>query len=401
MSELVSLPEMRGILARKRDNLSHVLPSYIDVDRFINVALMMLSRRPDLAKASQASLILSISEAGRLGLHPDGREATIIVYKGQAVLIPMVQGIINLMLRSPGVLKIEARAVFEGDEFYYEYGIAPKLVHRPDQSGHRENREVTHAYAIIWRQGTEPTFEVVHKDEIEQARLTSRAPDSPAWKAWYSEMARKVAVKRLAKYLDLSPEANRVIAADHQIMGDEDWADVPNGLSDEYANLLLKSRTEEGIEDLRRRLAGEDQEQEAEPEAEPEAETDAAIDVPQTEPQAEHEPEPEPEPQPAPESTHKKPPRLMNQWEGDVVQALMDTGLAEARTHAVNLLNLSCFIELPYGHLNPETAVAWALARKYAKEKDSKGDSISWSKTADTIYPTYEQEAIDLLSDLW
>ena len=48
-------------------------------------------------------------------------------------------------------------------------------------------------------------FDVLTRDEIDKARKVSRAQTGP-WKTWYAEMARKTAVRRLSKYLSLSPE---------------------------------------------------------------------------------------------------------------------------------------------------------------------------------------------------
>jgi hypothetical protein len=49
-------------------------------------------------------------------------------------------------------------------------------------------------------------IEVVWKHDIEKIRTNSASPNSPAWKEWYSEMARKTAVNRLSKRLPLFVE---------------------------------------------------------------------------------------------------------------------------------------------------------------------------------------------------
>ncbi|MBA7526207.1 hypothetical protein ES705_18368 [subsurface metagenome] len=208
--------------------------------------------------------MLAIMESARVGLMPDNREAVLIKYGKHAEFMPMVQGIVNLMLRSPGVLKAEARVVYEGDEFDYEYGLRPRLVHKPVAGV--DERMVTYSYAIVWREATEETFEVLHRDEIERARLTSRAPTSPAWKTWYGEMARKVALKRLSKYIDLSPEAKRAIEVDHAVTGMVDVEPAVDAVSDEYTSQLVRNKTEQGIVDLKERLS---EEEEDEPEEKP------------------------------------------------------------------------------------------------------------------------------------
>jgi recombinational DNA repair protein RecT len=204
----------------------------------------------------------------------------------------MAQGITRLMLRSPGLTKVEARAVFEGDVFQFNYGQHPDLEHVP-QGTDTASRKVTHAYAIMWRQGADPTFEVIDRDVIEEARLKSRSPDGPAWgnPLWYPEMARKVVLKRIGKYADLSPEATRAIEVDNLVSGDP-WAGAePEGVSPEYRNQLVRAQTQGSIERLKERMSADRQMQQEHPpleqevvQAEPAApETEASAEAP-TEP---------------------------------------------------------------------------------------------------------------------
>jgi len=226
-------------------------PLDVSHERFMRIALLYVTKNPKLWECSKQSVFLSIMEAARAGLMVDGKEAAIIPYKGVAEFMPMVSGIINLILRSPDVLKVEARVVREGDDFDCEYGLQPNLVHRPLSL----NGEITHAYAIMWRPGTEPTFEVMDREELELARSMSRAPDSPAYRNWLAEMYRKIVLKRLSKYADLSPEASRAIAIDHAVTGDPRIAGYVDGPSDEYQNLLVKNQTQAGINRLKEEMA--------------------------------------------------------------------------------------------------------------------------------------------------
>src|SRR5690606_21449268 len=101
----------------------------------------------------------------------------------------------------------------EGDEFVYEYGLRPQLVHRPDPTG---QGEMTHVYAIAWLRDADPIFEVMTREEVERIRKRSKAADNGPWVTDYEAMARKTVVKRLCKYLPLSPEAEAAIEADNR-----------------------------------------------------------------------------------------------------------------------------------------------------------------------------------------
>ena len=262
---------MRAKLEGARNQIMETLPGSIDPKRFMMVALTAITRNDRLQECSLESVFLAVMEAAHVGLYPDGREASIVPYKGIAEFQPMWQGIARLMLRSPGLLDVQARPVFKGDEFDFQYGAKPDIWHKPKF----ESEELTYAYAIFWREGVpHPTFEVMSKADIEKARLSRRAPAGPGWKQWYSEMARKVPLKRLGKYADLSPEASRAITLDNLAIGSaEDWTDPElEGISPEYRNQLVRTHTRAGIERLKERMAADRAMQQGEPpEPEPQA----------------------------------------------------------------------------------------------------------------------------------
>lgn len=309
--------QLRTLVEAKQTDLIATLPSQIDPERFLRVSLLAVTKNKELWNCSKESVFLAIMESARVGLQIDNKEAALIPYGGHAEFMPMVQGIIRLMLRSPGLVKVEARVVRDGDEFDFEYGLRPNLVHRPlNLSGN-----ITHAYAIMWRQGADPTFEVMDQEEIEQVRLTSRASNSPAWKNWYPEMARKVVLKRLSKYADLSPEASRAIEIDHAITGLPWGGDYVDGISDEYRNSIVKSQTQQGIDRLKDQMENGDN-----PEEEPEKEKSG------------------PEPDPI-------------EWPPAFITELKAQHIVKRKDHAATLLNLSPFDE----KASLQEVVRWGL----------------------------------------
>lgn len=311
MAEVQAFPiQLRQFVESKQTDLASTLPKQIDPERFLRVALLAVTKNKALWECSKESVFLAIMESARVGLQIDNKEAALIPYGGHAEFMPMVQGIIRLMLRSPGLTKVEARVVREGDEFEYRYGLDPQLVHKPVGGS---GREITHAYAVMWRQGAGTTFEVVTQEEVEQVRSSSRAPDSPAWKHWYGEMCRKVVLKRLAKYADLSPEATRAIELDHIVTGSESWgSEYVEGPSEEFRNQLVKNQTEAGISRLKQKM-----------DAQPKENGDG-------------------------QEERQEPP--MKTWPAAYVKELITQGLAENEINATVILNLSPFeVKEPLG----------------------------------------------------
>jgi recombination protein RecT len=330
------------LLAREEEFAATLQSIGIDEQRFIRVGLLYITQNRNLWKCSKSSIVLALLESARAGLMVDGKQAAILPYKDQATFMPMTFGIIALMLRSPRVTNVEARPVYEGDEFAYRYGTRPDLTHVP--LGEQNDDKLTHAYAVMWRQGApHPTFEVMTREEIEQVRAVSRNShhaDSP-WVKWYSEMARKSAVKRLSKYADLAPEAQQAIQMDHEIFGDPGTGSYVEGLSEDYQSQLTKSYTQDGIADLKERMKNG----------------------------AEPDPEPGPEPDPEPE------PRTKNKWEPNVVDFIAETQLVDGKDdkqvklHIRKILNRSPFMSVPFGDLDVVEATAFVIGRNLVMEE--------------------------------
>ncbi len=337
--------QVKSELLAREDEFAATLKSIgIDEQRFIRVGLLYVTQNRNLWKCSKSSIVLALLESARAGLMVDGKQAAILPYKDQATFMPMTFGIIALMLRSPRVTKIEARAVYDGDDFAFRYGIRPNLEHTPRVIPSDDT--LIYAYAVMWRErAPEPTFEVMSREEIEIIRATSRNanhPDSP-WVNWYSEMARKSAVKRLSKYADLAPEAQQAIQMDHEIFGDPSMGSYAEGLSEDYQNQLTKSHTQAGIDRLKDQMANGDSE--------------------------EIEPDPEPNPEPDQEPDQASEPRAKNKWEPDIVNFLAETQLVDGKDtkqvklHIRKILNRSPFMDVPFGELDIVEATAFVIGR--------------------------------------
>ncbi len=208
------LSTVRGWLETQQPELAKALPQGMDAARFARIALTAVLRNPKLAACSKASFVLSIMEAAALGLEPDSVSglAYLVPFKGVATLIVGYRGLIQLAYRNPRVIGVGAEAVYEKDGFEYELGLRPKLVHRPAMQTDRG--EVTAAYATAQIRGGGRPFVVLLKDEIEAHRLRSRASADGPWVTDYAAMAKKTAVRALAKFLPQSPALMQALAGD-------------------------------------------------------------------------------------------------------------------------------------------------------------------------------------------
>jgi recombination protein RecT len=197
------IDSVRATLERMRPQLEMALPRHISTDRLLRVAITAIQQTPKLLECDRTSLFAAVMTAAQLGLEPDGvlGQAYLVPFGGKVQFIPGYKGLIALARNSGEVESIAARLVHAKDRFAYAFGLEEKLDHIP-ASGDRG--EVTHVYAVARFRTGGHHFEVMSRDEVEAVRRRSPAGNSGPWKDHWEEMARKTAIRRLAKYLPLS-----------------------------------------------------------------------------------------------------------------------------------------------------------------------------------------------------
>lgn len=208
------LATIRDLLERARPKLAEVTPKHLTPDRLIRVAIAAAGRTPELLKCTPASLLNSVMQAAQVGLEPGSAlgEAYLVPYGGTCQLIIGYRGLISLARRSGQIASIEAHVVHANDKFTCRYGLDAKLEHEPDWSGNPGELVAVYAIARLKDGGTQ--LEVMTRAQVDGIRTRSKASGSGPWVTDYAEMARKTAVRRLAKYLPLSIEMAEALAID-------------------------------------------------------------------------------------------------------------------------------------------------------------------------------------------
>lgn len=199
---------MEGAVAER---LRGVVTKHLPADRLVRVALAAWSTNPKLRACDRNSFLLALLRAGQLGLDPSGAlgQAYLVPYGNKCQLLIGYRGLIALARRSGEIETIEAHVVFQGDRFAYRLGLNPLLEHEPDRTGStgRDRDDVVAAYAIARFKGGGYQIEVMfQQDIIKIMEGTQGGGRSGPWKDHYPEMARKTAVRRLAKFLPLNAE---------------------------------------------------------------------------------------------------------------------------------------------------------------------------------------------------
>ncbi|WP_070988442.1 recombination protein RecT [Halofilum ochraceum] len=227
-------PAQKGInyfLKNNQAEIKRALPRHMDADRMARIAMTEMRRTPDLLNADPKTLFGAVIQASQLGLEPGGA-------LGHCYLLPFVEnrgkrneqttvqliigyrGMIDLARRSGQIVSLRARAVYEQDEFHYEFGLREDLTHKPYEG---ENAgELTHVYAVAELKDGGVQFEVLPIAKIEAIRKSRKGAKAKAadergpWSTHYAEMAKKSAIRALFKYLPVSVELQRAVAIDEQ-----------------------------------------------------------------------------------------------------------------------------------------------------------------------------------------
>lgn len=233
---------MQAYVKSMEGEIKKALPSVLTPERFTRMVLTALSTNPKLGECTPQSFLGSMMNAAQLGVEvntPLG-QAYILPYNNKGVMEAQFQlsykGLIDLAYRSGEVEVVQAHIVYENDEFECEYGLNPKLSHKPASSDRGEPIKV---YAVFKTKNGGYGFEVMSMDDVrEHAAKYSKAYNSSfsPWKTSFSEMAKKTVLKKVLKYAPLKSDFTRAVVQDNTIKTEisEDMYSVPNTIEVDY-----------------------------------------------------------------------------------------------------------------------------------------------------------------------
>ena len=211
-------------------------------------ALTILRNNEELQKCDLESIknaVINVASTGA-SLNPSYRQAYLIPRKGKCCLDFSYIGLAKLATDSGAVLKLDAYVVHEKDrKFDYWYGLNPDIIHLP--SLEQDQGAMTHVYAVADLKNGLKQFIVLTKAEVEKVRMSSQAPNSPMWKSWPEEGARKTAVKKLYKLLPQTEQMSEAISLLNEHEGIDFDAKQPSKLEERLGQDIEKSSGYAGL----------------------------------------------------------------------------------------------------------------------------------------------------------
>ena len=203
------------LMTALQPKMAAVLPKHLTPERMVKVVLAAAMRVPGLYSCTKESIVKSVMDAAQLGLDCGGAlgSAYLIPYKDTCTLIVGYRGMIDLARRSGQIESIEARPVFQGDDFELEYGLRSRILHKPKWEQAPDPAKLLGCYVVAHFVNGGHHVEWMSRAEIDAIRKRSKASGSGPWVTDYVEMAKKTVVRRAFKWLPMSTELATTLAS--------------------------------------------------------------------------------------------------------------------------------------------------------------------------------------------
>ena len=217
MSETSAVTLRKAIMAPAQlEQFEMALPSMIDKDRFVRIALTAINKMPLLGECTPASVCTCLLDLASFGLEPDGRRAHLIPFKNnkkgcyESQLIIDYKGLVELGRRSGELSDWYAELVCDKDDFEYVNG---QVTHKINFREPRGDKYAVYSCAIF-KDGTR-SYEVMTKEEVLAIQGRSKAGQNGPWKTDGDAMWKKTVIRRHSKTLPLSSDFRDAVAKDY------------------------------------------------------------------------------------------------------------------------------------------------------------------------------------------
>lgn len=227
------------VLTDKLNSVSDALPKDFNKARFVQNALALLNDNPDLQKYSQTQIMSGLMKGAYLGLDFYARECYLIPYGKQLNYQTDYRGAKKLAKKYSirPIKDIYAKLIREGDQFVEKiidgrqtFDFNPKFLN---------DGPIIGAFAVALYEDGGLSYDVMSLKDIENTRRSSKASNSPAWKNFFGEMAKKTVLHRLCKHIELdfeNPTQRSTFTAGMEI--ETDAAEIARNEIDESANAV-------------------------------------------------------------------------------------------------------------------------------------------------------------------
>ena len=216
---------IQRMLTKAWPRIAAVMPKHMSSERLYQLAVSAINQTPKLAECSAPSLLSCVMKCSALGLDPSNVDGL-----GRAYILPFFnrkvggyeatfilgyKGIIDLARKSGQLKSIHAQAVYRGDTFeFLEDEEGQHFKYRPNMDAPHTPDNLTDVYVSARLLDNGLVFEHMTKAEVDAIRKRSKSANNGPWVTDYEAMALKTVIRRAARYLPMSTEAQQAVAAD-------------------------------------------------------------------------------------------------------------------------------------------------------------------------------------------
>jgi recombination protein RecT len=220
---------IQNMIEQSVKELGRALPSHMNAERLVRIALTTLRLNPKLYQCEPRSFLGALFQCAQLGLEPNIEgQAYIIPYNTRGVLVAQFQvgykGYVELFFRHQNAVSLSMEKVCRNDQFTYNLGSGEVSHVLPDFD--KDRGEVIAYYAAATMKNGGRAVKVMSKKEVEAfAKRFSKCWDRQAnnfmagtpWKEHFDAMAMKTVLKQLMKLVPRSIEIQKAIAMDETV----------------------------------------------------------------------------------------------------------------------------------------------------------------------------------------
>ncbi len=235
--------KVSDVLTAKMDSLVGMGCEKVVAERIRTIFMLQCRKTPKLLNCTMGSLIQAFTDAGTIGLEPDGINAHLIPYKDDCTYMVDYKGYIRLAKESGEVADMTANVVRANDEFSHEYGSNKHLKHVKAFGTDEDRGKRIAAYSYVrFKDGSED-FRVLTEDEITHAQKSSKT--DKIWKSDPDPMWAKTAVRQHAKFLPSQKKLQMAADIDERReLKDVDISDVTESATENNKDALKKKIAE-------------------------------------------------------------------------------------------------------------------------------------------------------------
>lgn len=221
------------IIKAKQSSFADVATKYLTPERLVKLAIVAITKMPDLQRVPAQEIVAELINCARLGLEPNVEGGRWLLpfkrntdggTRWELVSVTDYRGLVDIARRSGEVLAIHSDVRRANDlwEHWIDAG-GPTLVHLRHQRAEGERGDILGAFAIVKLKNGEVQAAYLTLDEINGAKSRSRGADSKfsPWQRDWDAMAKKTAIRRLYNLLPKTPE----IQAAREVLAEEDDGD--------------------------------------------------------------------------------------------------------------------------------------------------------------------------------